>query len=315
MNEFKRILVIIDPTSKEQHALKRAVWLARKMNASLELFICDYDQYLAGERFFEAKALAKARASLLAGHIQRLKKLASEAVPTGVPVAVDAVWDKPLHEGIVRKALHSKADLVVKDTHYHAAIRRALFSNTDWNLIRDCPVPLLLVKPHEIGATLSIIAAVDPVHDRDKPAELDHRILDYAQGLATSFDASLHVLHAFDAAPAYAVSADSMAFPISMPMNELIEGLKQRHDEAVVQLMKNYAIPDTNIHVLEGDVCELLVTLAEKVRADVVVMGAVSRGALKRLVLGSTAERLLDRVPCDVLIVKPNGMSASVEES
>ncbi len=39
--------------------------------------------------------------------------------------------------------------------------------------------------------------------------------------------------------------------------------------------------------------------------ADVVVMGAVSRSGLKRLLIGHTAERVLGSMPCDVLVVKP----------
>ena len=40
-------------------------------------------------------------------------------------------------------------------------------------------------------------------------------------------------------------------------------------------------------------------------RSDIVVMGAMSRSGLKRMLIGNTAERLLDRLPCDLLIVKP----------
>jgi universal stress protein E len=40
-------------------------------------------------------------------------------------------------------------------------------------------------------------------------------------------------------------------------------------------------------------------------------MGAVSRSALERLFIGSTAEEVLDRVPCDLLIVKADGFKPS----
>jgi universal stress protein E len=54
-----------------------------------------------------------------------------------------------------------------------------------------------------------------------------------------------------------------------------------------------------------GSAVDLLSEEAERVRADIVVMGAVARSRLKRLFIGSTAERVLDHLPCDVLIVKP----------
>jgi universal stress protein E len=43
-----------------------------------------------------------------------------------------------------------------------------------------------------------------------------------------------------------------------------------------------------------------------------VVAGAVSRSGLKRAFIGNTAERLLDDLPCDLLIVKPAQFPSAV---
>ena len=48
----------------------------------------------------------------------------------------------------------------------------------------------------------------------------------------------------------------------------------------------------------------LLPAIARRWKAHVLVMGAVSRSGLKRLFIGNTAERVLDAVDCDVLVVK-----------
>ncbi len=45
--------------------------------------------------------------------------------------------------------------------------------------------------------------------------------------------------------------------------------------------------------------------MAAECHADIVVMGAIARSALKRVFIGSTAERVLETLPCDVLVVKP----------
>ena len=45
--------------------------------------------------------------------------------------------------------------------------------------------------------------------------------------------------------------------------------------------------------------------MAAECHADVVVMGAIARSALKRVFIGSTAERVLETLPCDVLVIKP----------
>jgi len=46
--------------------------------------------------------------------------------------------------------------------------------------------------------------------------------------------------------------------------------------------------------------------------ADIVVAGVVSRSALKRVLIGHTAERLLDCLRCDLLIVKPAEFESAV---
>ena len=305
MADNNTLLVVIDPTSRDQPALKRAAWLASRLGAALELFICDYDQYLAGERFFDSKALKKARTGLLDRHRKRLEKLAAPLRDEGLEVSVDAAWDHPLHEGILRRIEKTGPRLVVKDTHFHSAIRRSVFSNTDWNLIRECAVPLWLVKPHEDPAIRTLLAAVDPLHDRDKPAKLDHKIIETAEAIRAAVDGRLLVVHAFDPAPVYAVSTDAMSFPLAEPINDAVRSLRDQHRKATEELTAQHAIAPGDTHLIDGETREVLVGAVDEHGADVVVIGAVSRGMLKRLALGSTAERVLDFVPCDLLIVRP----------
>jgi hypothetical protein len=48
------------------------------------------------------------------------------------------------------------------------------------------------------------------------------------------------------------------------------------------------------------------------VKASLVVMGAVSRSGLKRLLIGNTAEAILDSLTCDVLVMKPGRFQSKV---
>ncbi len=305
MAESRRILVIVDPTSDAQPAVERAVWLAERLGATVQLFICDYEQHLAGERFYDSDSLQAAREALIDGHLRRLKELARSMETRGVALSVDARWDHPLEEGIDRKVLEVKPYLVVKDTHYHSAIKRSIFSNTDWNLIRNCPAPLLLVKPRAIADKPCVLAAVDPVHAHDKPAALDHQILSRAEELRLAAGGRLHVFHAFDPAPAIAAATPTMMTPISAPVSEVTEELERQHRLALDDLLEEHPLNAFELHVHQGAPQKLLIALAKHIKADFIVMGAVSRGGLKRLFIGSTAERVLDHLPCDLLIVKP----------
>lgn len=305
MSSEQRILVVVDPTSEPQPALARAVWLARAHGCGLELFICHYDPYLSGERFFDSPGLKKARRQASDAMLERLARLAEPLAGDGIDVITDVAWDTPLDEGIVRKVLASSPLLVLKDTHYHNALKRSIFSNTDWNLVRSCPAPLWLVKPAELAEPFRIIAAVDPMHEHDKPAALDHAILDQAQQVAGRCKGELHLFHCYDPSPAIAGAATTIATPVSVPANGITEAMEKAHTEALAEFAAAYELPKAQIHLLRGPARELLPELAAKQRAGLVVMGAVARGAVRRFFIGSTAEQVLDRLPCDVLIVKP----------
>jgi len=70
---------------------------------------------------------------------------------------------------------------------------------------------------------------------------------------------------------------------------------------------------DDKAHLIAGLTHEELPAIAEKVGADVVVMGAVARNRWKRLFIGATAERTLEHLPCDLLIVKPDWFKTPVD--
>ena len=299
----RKILVVVDPRSNEQPAAERAAWLATRVSASLELFICDYDLDIDAGRSATVWIDQPVRENLLRILREKLEKIAAPLREQGIEIAVDVAWDHPLHDGIVRKVKASQPWLVAKDTHHHNILKRTILTNTDWHLIRDCPVPLLLVKPNAIDETPKIFAAVDPLHTHDKPARLDNEIVELARTLADGVGGQLHVLHTYMAPIALIV-------PEATTINEIIEEVEKQHREAFTEFLAPHAIPDDRAHLVEGSAYERLPEITEREGAWVIVMGAISRRGVDRIFVGSTAERVLDRLPCDVLIVKPEGVAS-----
>ena len=156
MSQITNILAVVDPTAEAQPAIGRAAWLAKHTGADLELLVCYYNEYLSGDRLFDSPSLEKARAEVIASEENFLESLAEPLRADGIVVKTTALWDHPLYEGIVRHAIEIQADIVFKDTHHHAALTRAVLTNTDWNLIRTCPAPLWLVKARDISDTPTI---------------------------------------------------------------------------------------------------------------------------------------------------------------
>jgi universal stress protein E len=312
MTSINKILVVIDPTAASQPALDRIARLPRPLTAQIMLLICDYEATIGSGYAMPAEVVAATRTSALARHRARLEALAAPLIADGLDVQVDARWDYPLHEAIIRKAIEWNADLVVKDTHQHSVLRRSIFSNTDWSLIRHCPTRLLLVKRRTIGHIPCVVAAVDPLHPRDKGASLDDRIVASANELAHLFAGQSVLLHAFDVSPFLTTAAHGPTIPVALPVLDVTAQLEMSYTEAVRALAKKHGIPRERVHVLQGRTRELLISSTDELRADIVVMGAISRSAIERLFVGSTAEAVLDRLHCDVLIVKPVAFKSSI---
>ena len=306
MHKISRIVCVIDPTATEQPAMGRAAWLAKNVGAELDLFVCYYNEYLSGDRLFDSPSLEKARHEVIGSHEKHLEKLAEPLRQAGLIVHIAAVWDHPLYEGIVRHADTTGADIVFKDTHHHSALTRALLTNTDWNLIRTCPVPLWLVKPHGIAKNPVFIAAIDPLNEHDKPAALDDEILVLSKTLAEKSDGEVHAFHSYDPRIAVATATANAYIPVSLPFDEIEKQMHEQHERRFEEVTEFHGLDNKHAHLISGLTHEELPIMAAKLQADVIVMGAVARNRWKRLFIGATAERTLEHVPCDLLIVKPD---------
>jgi universal stress protein E len=303
MQRLDRILAVIDPNVDVQHGALKAARLARAAGATLELFACDFDPALTGQPFFDTDALRHMREQFVQARAVRLEELAAELRAGELEVVTHVHWDNLLHIGILRRVEEFAPDLVVKDTHHHAVPRRTLFSNTDWTLIRQCPVPLLLAKSGAWPGRPSILAALDPLpRHADTAAVLDADILDAALHLTKTLAGTLEIVHAFFPAALLAAAGDIGGLPLAS--DELIAAERGRATEAIHALAATHGVPRDAVKVLQGAAGELLPRYAAQSHADVVVMGAVARGRVRDFFIGSTAERVLDRLPSDVLVVK-----------
>ena len=68
--------------------------------------------------------------------------------------------------------------------------------------------------------------------------------------------------------------------------------------------MKRRRVHAARIHLEDGTAVEVLPRVAAELATDIAVMGAISRSQVQERLIGSTAERTLDRLSCDILVVK-----------
>jgi nucleotide-binding universal stress UspA family protein len=77
-------------------------------------------------------------------------------------------------------------------------------------------------------------------------------------------------------------------------------------------LLKKVKVAPGRRHLVGQHPINAIPDLAREIGCTILVMGAISRSGLKRVFIGNTAERVLDEVGCDVLVVKPPGFPSRI---
>jgi universal stress protein E len=172
--------------------------------------------------------------------------------------------------------------------------------------VRSCPVPLLLCRTADWAPRPRLLAALDPGHHGDKPAALDHDIVAAAQLLARHLGGEVEAVHVFFPAALLAATSAMAGIPLAPDLGgtSLIEAERERLTRCMHEIAQSHGLDANAVRVVQGSAAERLPQLAAERHADLVVMGAVSRSRLSELFIGSTAERVLDHLPCDVLVIR-----------
>jgi len=304
MSDKDKILVMIELENSPHAVVDRAVWVAKLMDCELELLLCDPTTSALGDGFFVSNEAKEIGQKIRQAQEEMIDELAEDARKQGVPVTTDVLEERPIADGALARALDSNPRFVMKGTQYHSMAERAILVDTDWQLIRRCPYPLWLVKPGDFREEPVVIASVDPTHEHDKLAALDQAIIDAAKSIAGPIGGDVHLFHTYQRLIGIGSEVNKTFKPIRLPIDEVDERMKKEHREALDALAEKNGVDKEHTHQLPGRTRELLPTFARSNKADLVVMGGLARWGIKRMVIGSTTERVLDHLPCDILIVR-----------
>jgi universal stress protein E len=312
MQPIRRILVAVkNPAARALPAVNKAAQIAKGLGAQLTLFhdIATplYAEALQG-RDVDLKSWQR---EVQTARREQLEKIAARVRKHDIDVDVAADWDFPPYEAIIRKAQRISADLLVVENHHgtgrHPA--RWLLAYTDWELLRLCPIPVLLVKNRRLYHRPRVMAAIDPSHAHAKPTNLDRQILRAGAQLVHALRGELHALHALlPPVPVAPAMPDGPLIDLATERDELTEIARRNLARAV----DGFDVKRSHCHLVEGRPNEVIPDTAKRERCAILAMGVVSRSGLKRFFIGNTAEFVMDAVTADILVVKPANFESRV---
>lgn len=312
MQRFKNILVVFGEHDKDTAAHERAVRLAKENEARLTVV-----DVLRSVPWY----LRKLASSLNPGELQKLlseerreqlEEIFADARAEGITVETKVLVGTPFIE-IIRQVLRDGHDLVVKSAEQPHGLRQMLFGSTDMSLLRKCPAPVWILKREATRPFSRILAAVDPTPFEDIHNELDTKILELATSLTELEGSELHVVHAWQL-----FGESLLRGPHRMTDAEVdsaLDKLEREHKGWIDKLLEPYGIEnkEERVHLVKGEPGRVIVEAARQLDVDLIIMGTVCRTGAQGLLIGNTAEHILNHVDSSVLTIKPEDFVSPVQ--
>ncbi|WDE08059.1 universal stress protein [Thalassomonas viridans] len=302
--KINHILVIMDPTIEEQPALLKAIPLAKKCDAAIELFLVVHHSALAPSWLNREHPQEHVIAEYLQSKQRWLDDYLGLGIKENIAITSEVRWHKPLHREILKKITESSPDLVAISTHQHSAIEQLNFNANDWQFLKTCPVPLLLAKANTGTEYQNIMAAVDLKKPPNGEFYLDKEIIDTCVMLSEYLETSAHINHVYDPKGQELWQGNNLSL-LGFNMPSYISPvppsqLESYHRTEFYRLIEHYAFDDTNIHLDTGIPGNRLTRNVIKHKIDLLIAGVRCHSGF----IGNTTGNIVDHVNCDILALK-----------
>lgn len=270
MKTFKKIMYVVDPTSQHQKALGRVTDGAKHLSAELHLYACVPLPKLSTDNTNALRAAETERLRLW------LDRIAQPARDAGVKVTTEAEIAEDWSTAIAPAARRWGAEMIVKVMRQQTALRRRLQKTSDWTLLRTADCPILFIKEDSPKTPQNLIAAVDLLDKSPQNQQFMKDVIRHARGICEVTGAQLHAVNAY---PNLLNSVDAL------------------------DLSRFADVPRSRAHVGPGTTEDMLLRVAKDLDGPVIVIGSLEHRSLSGTLLGDAAERILDKVAMDVLVI------------
>jgi universal stress protein E len=317
VKRFRNILFVHQLAVEDTSAFERAAVLAEENAARLK--VIEVLEEVEPDIGVPVPVLSTEvlRNTLIEESRERMNELVA---PQRRKIDIEVFTGTPFLE-IIREVLRNRHDLVIKAADYGGLITR-VFGSTDMHLLRKCPCPVWLHKHGHDKPYHRILAAMDfdEFIGTERESTLNRDIMDLAATLAQREHSELYVGHAW-----YPRSAELLRTRTSGltedEINEYVQETQACNERRLNELMscaETWAGKDVwrevrpQTRLVKGRARRAIPQLAEELQVELVVMGTIRHAGIAGILIGNTAETILNRIDCSVLAIKPEGFVTPV---
>lgn len=303
--KFKNILVVLNPENEKQYALARAVRLAKEQQGeekvTITALLSVYDLSYEMSALLSSEERAEMHQTVIDKHRQAVQYYLDKYADPNLILQSRIVWNSNEAEAIREEVQSQSYDLVVKYTKEEEALTSLIFTPVDWQLLRKCPIPVLIVRDGDWKHQRRILVAVNVSGEQAYQDEFNQELVATGMSLAENLNrGNVHLVAAYPSAPIN-MAIDLPEFNTSGYEN----GIRGQHLINMKALRQAFCIDEDHTHVREGFPEEVIPAVAQEIEAELVILGTVGRTGLSAALLGNTAEHVISKLSCNLLAIKP----------
>jgi nucleotide-binding universal stress UspA family protein len=301
---LQRPLLALDSNSIAEHAIPFVTLLARQLHQPVVLVSVTPDEHDVDH------VVRMARSGIaVVGHqfAQRadmyLRRMRARLSEEGVEAVID-VRRGEAAPAILEAARAHDAELIAVATHGRGGLERWVLGSVADKVVRNSPVPVLLVKPPE-GDRPAVAALTELLVPLDG-SQVAEAAIPYAAYLARAFSVPIRVIRTVPVSPWTAASTDVDGATIVPPevLAELEEDAQHYLERIVAQLVEQEVQATAHFATLKAPEAEIL-ERAAAVAGSFVVMTSNGRTGWRRTLLGSVTDRVVRGCSVPVLVIRP----------
>lgn len=307
MTQFRSILVATDTRLDDHPIVSEAAGIARRCQSALK--IVDVVPEFPWIVRLALKEHDEILETLMAQKRERIEALAAPLRSSGLQVETAVLSGRTSVE-IIREVLRGGHDLVFRVAKGKTSQRSGFFGTTSLHLLRDCPCAVWLAAAGPSPHYSHVMACIDTTGEGDIDAELNAKVYDAASFVSLEHLAKLSIVQA------WTIFGEGFLFTRTRmeDFQHLTDNVRRRIHTLLDQFLqpRGSSSGAKNVYLLKGEATAVLPAFAVERAVDLIVMGTVARSGAAGLIIGNTAERILDQIECSVLALKPDDFASPI---
>lgn len=314
MRNLQRVILVLGDGNSGRVAVERAFETAERFGGKVTVMSVINDQSMGafiGRPPLEREELLTALAE---DRLERVHNLVEGVLGRRLEESPLIAFGTPVVE-VIRAVRKLSADLVVKPAlGMDGPVRSMLFGSLAMHLMRKCPCPVWVVKDSENQILRCINVAVSAAPIGTAEGALEVELLQVANSLSARDRAELHVTTAWGVHGEHTMRVSPRLRYTEDAVDELVKQTEIACRNNLQAQLREAQIDSSQVtlHLEKGAAEEVVPHVAQLTRADLVVMGSLGRTGIAGLLIGNTAESILNQIQCSVLTLKPESFVSPI---